>query len=38
MKKENVGLYRHDSLGVLRNLLALEIERKRKETMKFFPY
>ena len=31
MKKENVGLYRDDGLGILWNFLGSEIEPKRKQ-------
>ena len=31
MRKENVSLYRGDGVGILRNSLGPEIERKRKQ-------
>ena len=34
LKKENVGLYRDDSLGVLPNISKPEIERKKKQVLK----
>ena len=34
VKKENVGLYRDDSLGVLSNISKPEIERKKKQVLK----
>ena len=36
MKKENVGLYRDDGLGILRNSSGPEIERKRKQIIQIF--
>lgn len=36
MKKENISLNRDHGLCVFKNLLAPEIERKRKETVKLF--
>ena len=35
-KQNNVGLYRDDDLGILRNLSRLNIERKKKEIIKIF--
>ena len=35
-RKENVGLYRDDRLGVLRNSSGPEIERKRKQIIQIF--
>ena len=34
VKKENAGLYRDDSLGVLPNISKPEIERKKKQVLK----
>ena len=36
MRKENVGLYHDDGLGILRNSLGPEIERKRKQIIQIF--
>ena len=36
MRKENVGLYRDDGLGILRNSSGPEIERKRKQIIQIF--
>ena len=36
IRKENVGLYRDDGLGVLRNLLGPETEGLRKQLIKIF--
>ena len=36
MRKENVGLYRDDGLGILRNLSGPEVERMRKRIIKIF--
>ena len=36
IRKENVGLYRDDGLGILRNLSGPEIERIRKRIIKIF--
>ena len=36
MRKENVGLYCHDGLGLLRNSLGPEIELKRKQINQIF--
>ena len=36
MRKENVGLYREDGLGILHNYSGPEIERKRKEIIQIF--
>ena len=36
MRKENVGLYRDDGLGTLRNSSIPEIERKRKQIIQIF--
>ena len=35
-RKENVGLYRDDGLGILRNSSGPEIERKRKQIIQIF--
>ena len=36
MRKDNVGLYRDDGLGILRNSSGPEIERKRKQIIQIF--
>ena len=36
MRKEDVGLYRDDGLGILRNSSGPEIERKRKQIIQIF--
>ena len=36
MRKENVGLYRDDGLGILRNLSGPEVDRMRKRIIKIF--
>ena len=36
MRKENVGLYHDDGLGILRNSSGPEIERKRKQIIQIF--
>ena len=36
MRKENVGLYCHDGLGLLRNSLGPKIEIKRKQINQIF--
>ena len=33
VRKENVGLYHYDGLGILQNSSGLEIEQKRKQTI-----
>ena len=38
MRKENVGLYCDDGLGILRNSSGPEIERKRKQVIQIFKY
>ena len=35
-RKENIGLYRDDGLGILRNIPKTEIERKKKQIVKVF--
>ena len=34
--KENMGLYRDDSLGIFQNMSGPEVERKKKELVKVF--
>ena len=34
--KENMGLYREDSLGIFKSMSAPEVERKKKELVKIF--
>ena len=36
IRKELVGLYRDDGLGIMKNMAAQEIERKRKQMIKIF--
>lgn len=36
INKQDVGLYRDDGLGILRNLSGPRVDRKRKEIMKIF--
>ena len=36
IRKENVGLYRDDGLGILRNSSGPEIQRKRKQVIQIF--
>ena len=36
MRKELVGLYRHDGLGLMKKISGPEIEQKRKQIIKIF--
>ena len=36
MRKELVGLYRDDGLGVMKNMSGPQLERKRKQIIKIF--
>ena len=36
MRKVNIGLYRDEKLGILRNFSGPEIERKRKQIIQIF--
>ena len=36
MRKELVGLYHDDGLGIMKNMSAPEIEQKRKQMIKIF--
>ena len=36
MSKEDVGLYRHDSLGIFKNISRPEIEKKKKAIVKMW--
>ena len=36
MRKELVGLYRNDGLGIIKIMSETEIERKRKQIIKIF--
>ena len=36
ISKENIGLYRHDGLGIFKNMSGPEVERKKKDLMRIF--